>query len=103
MSSSNDNHAKFENPLVISAIDNLASAVHSALYLIKTGYIADGAPVTEDLDTLASILLNQIVSCVPREKQISILIAHGLEEYCDDLNECWTKYVLLASADDCIL
>ena len=94
-----EDSAKFNNPLVIAEINSLASAVRINLSIDESDYIHDGNPVTLDLDTLVKILLQQIVECVPREKQQSILVSHGLEEYSEDLDECWSKYLEFASED----
>ena len=95
------NKAKFKNSDVISAINQLASAIHSVDSCTNNNYCVDGTPVSEDLDSLLGILFNQIVCCVPREKQHAILIAHGLEEYIEELDECWNNYRNLALKDGC--
>lgn len=98
-----ENKAKFKNPAVISAINQLASAVQSGDSCRIINYSGDGAPITEDLESLVKVLLGQIVSCVPREKQHAILIAHGLDEYIEELDEEWEKYSKLALEDGCVL
>lgn len=97
------NSATFKNSDVISAINQLASAIHSINSCTASNYCGDGAPVKEDLDSLLKLLFNQLVSCVPRNKQHAILIAHGLDEYIDELDEYWENYVQYAASEGCIL
>ncbi len=95
----NENPVQFTKPAVILAINNLADSVFSLNAISVSDYRGEGSPVIDDLDKLASMLIEQIVCCVPREKQHAILTAHGLEEYIEDLDEYWNKYVEFASAD----
>ena len=88
--------ARYNHPEVVGAINSLASSVKALSVLYSSSYHGDGKSLTEDLDCLVTILMNQIVSCVPREKQHSILISHGLQEYIDDLDESWENYCLFA-------
>lgn len=85
--------ARFNNPLVIAEINSLANTVRMNHSIDEGIGFQDGCPVTLDLDALVKILLNQIIACVPRAKQQSILIAHGLEEYSEELDAMWAMFV----------
>lgn len=96
MFDSSELQAKYDNPLVIVAINSLAEAIHVQSSISGFNYRGDGCYVSENLEQLISILMNQIVCCVPREKQHTILISHGLDDLIDDLDYFWDEYCSFA-------
>lgn len=99
MFSSEDIKARYNNGIVVSAINSLAETVHAILSLEMSGYIGEGATITYDLDILANILLDQIIGCVPREKHQAILSAHGLDDYTEELDDRWNDFIEKARND----
>lgn len=91
--------ARFENPLVIAEVNSLANTVKMNISINESLGFQDGCPVSLDLDILVRVLLMQIIACVPREKQQSILTAHGLEEYSEELDAMWAEFVDEACED----
>lgn len=88
-----EDSALYNNPLVIAEINALAATVKMNLSIDEGNPLQDGNPVTLDLDTLVNLLLQQIIGCVPRDKQKSILYAHGLDSYCEELDKMWSEFV----------
>ena len=88
-----EDSARFENPLIVAEINTLATTVRTILSISEVPNNQDGYPVSIDLDLLATTLLKQIIACVPREKQLSILIANNLEEYSEELDAMWAQFV----------